>query len=67
MAAAHADDRILGWRWWSRDELADAHEALWPPQQPALLTPLHGRGGEPGADPVLRDLGYLPNSPPRHG
>ncbi|MEU7642631.1 NUDIX domain-containing protein [Streptomyces sp. NPDC039016] len=67
VATAHADDRILGWRWWNPDELDGAPEALWPPQLPALLAPLYGRGGKPGTDPVPRDLGYVPNSPPQQG
>ncbi|GJF23492.1 MULTISPECIES: bifunctional GNAT family N-acetyltransferase/NUDIX hydrolase [Streptomyces] len=37
LAAAHAADGILTWRWWSRAELAEASEALWPPDLPRLL------------------------------
>ena len=31
LAAAHAEDLILTWRWWTRNELRSATEAMWPP------------------------------------
>ncbi|MFF7448251.1 MULTISPECIES: GNAT family N-acetyltransferase [unclassified Streptomyces] len=31
LAAAHAEDGILSWRWWTRRELAQTPEAMWPP------------------------------------
>ncbi|MFH0519239.1 GNAT family N-acetyltransferase [Streptomyces sp. M41] len=37
LAAAHAADGILTWRWWTRAELADAPEPLWPPDLARLL------------------------------
>ncbi|WP_077797968.1 bifunctional GNAT family N-acetyltransferase/NUDIX hydrolase [Streptomyces sp. JHA26] len=42
LAAAHAADGILTWRWWSRAELAEAPEALWPPDLPRLLDAFEG-------------------------
>ena len=37
LSAAHAEDRILRWQWWSPAQLEDCPEALWPPQLPELL------------------------------
>jgi ADP-ribose pyrophosphatase YjhB (NUDIX family)/ribosomal protein S18 acetylase RimI-like enzyme len=37
LAAAHAADSILAWRWWSPAELADPAEPLWPPDLGRLL------------------------------
>ncbi|MFE2050140.1 GNAT family N-acetyltransferase [Streptomyces sp. NPDC059459] len=37
LAAAHAADGILTWRWWTRKELAGAPEPLWPPDLARLL------------------------------
>lgn len=37
LAAAHAADGILTWRWWSREELAAEAEPVWPPQLARLL------------------------------
>ena len=54
LRVAHANDDILGWRWWSPVELSSCEEALWPPQLPALLDDLRN-GGAP-ASPI--DLGY---------
>lgn len=31
LAAVHAEDLILTWRWWTRKELREASEAMWPP------------------------------------
>jgi ADP-ribose pyrophosphatase YjhB (NUDIX family) len=42
LAAAHAADGILTWRWWSRAELAEAPEPLWPPDLALLLDGLKG-------------------------
>jgi ADP-ribose pyrophosphatase YjhB (NUDIX family)/GNAT superfamily N-acetyltransferase len=42
LAAAHAEDAILNWRWWTRQELADTTDALWPPRLPHLLAELEG-------------------------
>ncbi|ARP71545.1 NUDIX domain-containing protein [Streptomyces pluripotens] len=37
LAAAHAADAILTWRWWSRRELAEEAEPVWPPGLARLL------------------------------
>ncbi|GGM03452.1 hypothetical protein GCM10010129_53660 [Streptomyces fumigatiscleroticus] len=38
LAAAHAEDGILAWRWWTRQELADpAAEPVRPPALARLL------------------------------
>ncbi|MFD5709963.1 GNAT family N-acetyltransferase [Streptomyces pharetrae] len=37
LAAAHAADGILTWRWWTRAELAEAAEPVWPPELARLL------------------------------
>ncbi|OIK01179.1 bifunctional GNAT family N-acetyltransferase/NUDIX hydrolase [Streptomyces colonosanans] len=37
LATAHAEDGILGWRWWTRQELAEAPEPVWPPRLAELL------------------------------
>ncbi|MEU8685385.1 NUDIX domain-containing protein [Streptomyces sp. NPDC048611] len=63
VAAAHADDRILGWRWWSPADLAGSPDALWPPSLAALLRPWHDTDPTTPA-PAPVDLGYVPNSAP---
>jgi 8-oxo-dGTP pyrophosphatase MutT (NUDIX family) len=57
LAAAHAADAILSWRWWTPADLAGDTEPLWPPQLPHLLARL-GTDRAP-AGPV--DLGYVQN------
>jgi ADP-ribose pyrophosphatase YjhB (NUDIX family)/GNAT superfamily N-acetyltransferase len=37
LAAAHAADGILTWRWWTRPELAEEAEPVWPPELARLL------------------------------
>jgi ADP-ribose pyrophosphatase YjhB (NUDIX family)/GNAT superfamily N-acetyltransferase len=37
LAAAHAADGILTWRWWTRRELAEQAEPVWPPGLAGLL------------------------------
>ncbi|MEU6380915.1 bifunctional GNAT family N-acetyltransferase/NUDIX hydrolase [Streptomyces sp. NPDC046909] len=37
LAAAHAEDGILTWDWWTRKKLAEAPEPLWPPSLARLL------------------------------
>jgi ADP-ribose pyrophosphatase YjhB (NUDIX family) len=54
LRAAHAEDRILRWRWWWPIELEACEEALWPPRLPELLERL-GKVGIP-VSPI--DLGY---------
>ncbi|MFE2040839.1 GNAT family N-acetyltransferase [Streptomyces sp. NPDC059477] len=45
LAAAHAADGILTWRWWSRKELAAAPEPVWPPDLARLLDEWERGGG----------------------
>ncbi|MCN9244003.1 bifunctional GNAT family N-acetyltransferase/NUDIX hydrolase [Streptomyces sp. RY43-2] len=40
LAAAHAEDGILGWRWWTRRELVETSESVWPPRLAELLSTL---------------------------
>ncbi|GAA4667618.1 hypothetical protein GCM10023347_20830 [Streptomyces chumphonensis] len=56
VAAAHTEDGILGWRWWSPGALAGTREALWPPRLAGLLADVARTGGCRGVD-----LGYVPN------
>ncbi|MGV9283080.1 GNAT family N-acetyltransferase [Streptomyces sp. NPDC003730] len=42
LAAAHAADGILTWRWWTPAELAGAPEPLWPPDLALLLDGFEG-------------------------
>ncbi|MFI1048431.1 GNAT family N-acetyltransferase [Streptomyces griseoruber] len=37
LAAAHAADGILSWRWWTRNELRTPAEPVWPPHLARLL------------------------------
>ncbi|MFF4837274.1 GNAT family N-acetyltransferase [Streptomyces sp. NPDC001315] len=37
LAAAHAQDGILTWRWWTREKLAEEPEPVWPPELARLL------------------------------
>ncbi|MET9506224.1 bifunctional GNAT family N-acetyltransferase/NUDIX hydrolase [Streptomyces sp. NPDC006622] len=37
LAAAHAADAILTWRWWTREELAEEAEPVWPEGLAGLL------------------------------
>ena len=32
--AMHSEEGMLGWKWWTREELADAAESVWPPELP---------------------------------
>lgn len=57
LLAAHREDGILRWRWWSPAELAAATEPMWPP----VLAGLHARLLAEGPPPSAIDLGYLPN------
>ncbi|MFI0740825.1 NUDIX hydrolase [Streptomyces sp. NPDC021100] len=57
LAAAHAADGILRWRWWSPEELSAGTEPLWPPRLPELLADVRGNG----APAVPVDLGYVGN------
>ncbi|MFI1012699.1 NUDIX hydrolase [Streptomyces sp. NPDC020965] len=59
LTAAHTEDGILRWRWWSPEELAAATEPLWPPRLAELLTVVRRDG--PPATPV--DFGFVPNDP----
>ncbi|MFE9499011.1 GNAT family N-acetyltransferase [Streptomyces collinus] len=42
LAAAHAADGILTWRWWSRAELAAEAEPVWPPDLARMLDEWEG-------------------------
>jgi ADP-ribose pyrophosphatase YjhB (NUDIX family)/GNAT superfamily N-acetyltransferase len=42
LAAAHAEDGILEWRWWTREELRKAPEPIWPPGLAQRLDVLDG-------------------------
>jgi 8-oxo-dGTP pyrophosphatase MutT (NUDIX family) len=53
LSAAHAEDRILRWQWWSLERLATCREALWPPRLPQLLVALLHEG--PPAAPISLD------------
>ncbi|UZJ33619.1 NUDIX hydrolase [Streptomyces endophytica] len=68
VAAAHADDRILGWRWWPPAELAATADPLWPPQLPEVLAPWRDPAGHapgtapaPSPTPPPVGLGYVPH------
>jgi ADP-ribose pyrophosphatase YjhB (NUDIX family)/ribosomal protein S18 acetylase RimI-like enzyme len=38
LATARAEEGIRSWRWWTRQELIEAAQAVWPPELPGLLT-----------------------------
>ncbi|MBT2385280.1 NUDIX hydrolase [Streptomyces sp. ISL-11] len=57
LAASHAADKILRWRWWTPDDLSGGTEPLWPPQLPELLAGVRTDG--PPVPPI--DLGYVSN------
>ncbi|WP_406456549.1 bifunctional GNAT family N-acetyltransferase/NUDIX hydrolase [Streptomyces sp. NBC_01622] len=42
LAATHAQDGILGWRWWTRKELRETTETVWPAELTRLLDELEG-------------------------
>ncbi|MFM9699260.1 GNAT family N-acetyltransferase [Streptomyces europaeiscabiei] len=42
LAAARTNEGILAWRWWTRQELTEAEEAVWPPELLSLLTEFEG-------------------------
>jgi ADP-ribose pyrophosphatase YjhB (NUDIX family)/GNAT superfamily N-acetyltransferase len=52
LAAAHAEDKILTWRWWTREELAEEAEPVWPPELARLLDDLDHTNA--GASPKYR-------------
>jgi 8-oxo-dGTP pyrophosphatase MutT (NUDIX family) len=54
LRVTHANDLILGWRWWAPAELAVCEEALWPPQLAELLADIRSQG--PPRKPIA--LGY---------
>ncbi|MFE7927126.1 GNAT family N-acetyltransferase [Streptomyces sp. NPDC057456] len=45
LAASHASDGILGWRWWPRAELAREAEPVWPPGLARLLDAWEAESG----------------------
>ncbi|MFC8452193.1 NUDIX hydrolase [Kitasatospora sp. NPDC057223] len=62
VSAVHAEDGIIGWRWWSPADLANERtDALWPPQLPSLLAAV-GRSWAVDGGPVEPvELGFVPN------
>ncbi|MGW1724848.1 GNAT family N-acetyltransferase [Streptomyces sp. NPDC002306] len=48
LADAHARDGILGWRWWTRQELAEEREPVRPPELARLLDELEALDGPDG-------------------
>lgn len=59
-AAAHTEDGILAWRWWTPAELAATADPLWPPTLPELLA----RRAEL-AEHGPAELGFVPNRAPK--
>ncbi|MFE9401126.1 NUDIX hydrolase [Streptomyces sp. NPDC006530] len=53
VADEHLADGILGWRWWTPEELRRTDEQIWPPQLHALLD-----AWAPGVAPA--ELGHVP-------
>ena len=43
LATAHAEDGILAWRWWTREELRGATDSVWLPELAGLLDELEER------------------------
>ncbi|MFF3330322.1 hypothetical protein ACFYWX_12310 [Streptomyces sp. NPDC002888] len=39
-----SEDGILTWRWWTREELAEKEEPVWPPELARLLDELPESG-----------------------
>ncbi|MGC0331157.1 ADP-ribose pyrophosphatase YjhB (NUDIX family)/ribosomal protein S18 acetylase RimI-like enzyme [Streptomyces sp. SAI-170] len=50
LAAAHAEDKILSWRWWTREELAEEAEPVWPPELARLLDHLDRTNAGPSGN-----------------
>ncbi|MFJ9892830.1 GNAT family N-acetyltransferase [Streptomyces sp. NPDC091280] len=46
LAAAHAQDGIRGWRWWSREELRTTTETVWPAELVQLLDELNEKADQ---------------------
>ena len=42
LADVRTIEGILAWRWWTRQELTEAEEAVWPPELLSLLTEFEG-------------------------
>lgn len=49
LTAAHAQDGILSWRWWTRRELKEEREPVWPPGLARLLDGVDGMDERDGA------------------
>ncbi|MDV9175007.1 bifunctional GNAT family N-acetyltransferase/NUDIX hydrolase [Streptomyces sp. W16] len=43
LSAAHTQDGILAWRWWTREELRATKETVWPAELARLLDELDGQ------------------------
>ncbi|WP_327316037.1 bifunctional GNAT family N-acetyltransferase/NUDIX hydrolase [Streptomyces sp. NBC_01235] len=52
LAAAHATDGILGWRWWTREELVEEAEPVWPPGLARLLDEWEANTGHRRPEPA---------------
>ncbi|MET7652688.1 MULTISPECIES: bifunctional GNAT family N-acetyltransferase/NUDIX hydrolase [unclassified Streptomyces] len=52
LAASHATDGILGWRWWTREELAQEAEPVWPPGLARLIDDWERKGEGEGEGAV---------------
>jgi ADP-ribose pyrophosphatase YjhB (NUDIX family) len=63
LAASHLADKILGWHWWTPDDLSGDTEPLWPPRLPELLADMRRDG--PPAPPV--DFGHVADGAARFG
>ncbi|MFI6401745.1 GNAT family N-acetyltransferase [Streptomyces sp. NPDC050548] len=46
LAAAHAQESILAWRWWTREELRTTTETVWPAELAVLLDELDEKGAQ---------------------
>ncbi|MEV0905594.1 bifunctional GNAT family N-acetyltransferase/NUDIX hydrolase [Streptomyces hokutonensis] len=46
LAATHDQDGILGWRWWTREQLREATETVWPAELAVLLDELDEKGAQ---------------------
>ena len=64
VSAVHAEDGIIGWRWWSPDDFAEERSgALWPPQLPSLLAVVRQTWAADGGSVEPVELGFVANGP----
>ncbi|OIJ63522.1 bifunctional GNAT family N-acetyltransferase/NUDIX hydrolase [Streptomyces mangrovisoli] len=57
LAAAHAEDGILTWRWWSRHALTTTQDPVWPPGLARLLDDFESTGTSPSPGPASGPVG----------